>query len=73
MLSKLGVTFEAKTVVDGKEIHGHRAVLSEDGVTMLPYQIDKAAYKEYRTIVRADQAEFEDQVYSMQEKLFGMA
>lgn len=70
MLSTMKITLEAKTVVDEKEIHGHRAIISEDGVSMLPYQIDKAACKEQRAVVRADQAEFEDYAYDMQEKLF---
>lgn len=70
MLSTKKITIESKTIVDGKEIHGHRAILSEDGVSMLPYQIDKAACKEHRAVVRADQAEFEDYAYEMQEKLY---
>lgn len=70
MLSTKKITIEAKTIVEGKEIHGHRAILSDDGVSMLPFQIDKAACKEQRAIVRADQAEFEDYAYDMQEKLF---
>lgn len=71
MLSTKRITIEAKTVVDGKDIHGHRAVITADGVSMLPYQIDKVACKDNRESVRADQAEFEDYAYDLQEKIFG--
>lgn len=71
MLSTKKITIEANTVVDEKMIHCHRAIISGDEVTMLPYQIDKAACKEHRVVVREDQAEFEDYAYDMQEKLFG--
>ena len=70
MLSTKKITIEAKTVVDGKEIYGHRAIIAADGVSTLPYQIDKAACKEHRTVVRADQAEFEDYAYDLHEKIY---
>lgn len=71
MLNKSNkILIENKSVVDGKEIAGFRAVFNSDDpetMSLLPYQIDKAACKEHRTIVRADQAEFEDYAYKIQE------
>lgn len=72
MLNSKKITLEAKTVVNGTEIMGWRAIFtpgSTEDVSFLPYQIDKAACKENRVIVRADQAEFEDYAYELQEKL----
>ena len=63
------ITVEAKCAVDDKEIKGFRAVIvsgSED-VSFHHWDIDKAAVKEYRQTVRADQAEFEDYAYKLQE------
>ena len=72
MLSTKKITLEAKSVVDGKEIMGFRAVIEpekNDDVTMLHYQINKEACKENRSSVRADQAEFEDYAYKFHEEL----
>ena len=71
MLSTKKITIETKTIVDGKEIHGHRAIISEENISFLPYQIDKDACKEHRKVVRADNAEFEDYAYELQESIFG--
>lgn len=70
------ILIENKCIVDGKEIAGFRAVFNSDdpeNLTLLPYQIDKAACKEHRTVVRADQAEFEDYAYSLQEAIAAVA
>ena len=72
MLNTKKVTIEAKSVVDRKEIMGFRAIFSPETpgeMSFLPYQIDKAACKEYRDIVRKDQQEFEDYAYDFQEKI----
>lgn len=66
------ILIENKCVVDGKEIAGFRATFESndaENLTLLPYQIDKAACKEHRAVVRADQAEFEDYAYSVQEAI----
>lgn len=63
---------EGKTKVNDVEIAGYRAVIdveNPDGMTFHPWQIDKDACKEYRDIVRADQAEFEDYAYLCQEEV----
>lgn len=65
------ITVETKTVVDGKEIYGHRAIINKGEVTLLPYQIDKAMCKEHRKAIREDANEFEDYAYDLQEKLEG--
>ena len=72
MLSENKILIENKCVVDGKEIAGFRAMFNTndpENMSLLPYQIDKAACKGYRSIVRADQAEFEDYAYSIQEMM----
>lgn len=74
MLSENKILIENKCVVDGKEIAGFRAMFNTndpENMSLLPYQIDKAACKEHRAIVRADQAEFEDYAYSIQEMMTG--
>ena len=71
MLSTNKILIESKCVVDGKEIAGFRAMFNTDApeeMSLLPYQIDKAACKEYRDVVRSDQAEFEDYAYAIQDK-----
>jgi hypothetical protein len=70
MLSKNKITIEAKTVVDGKEISGHRAIMTEEKISFLPWQIDKEACKEHRKVIREDAAVFEDCAYELQEHVF---
>ena len=72
MLSKKEIKIESKSVVDGKEIMGFRAIFKPDeseSVRFLPYQIDAEACKEHRNIVREDQAAFEDYAYKIQEDM----
>lgn len=72
MLTAKKFTIEAKTVVDGVEIAGHRAIFSSDNkeVTFLPWQIDKAACEAHRKEVREDRDAFEDYAYDMRKKIF---
>lgn len=68
------VTLEAKSVVDNKEIMGFRAIFEPETkgeVTLLHYQIDKAACKEHRNVIREDQSNFEDYAFAMHEELMG--
>ena len=68
------ITIEEKSVINGAEIAGFRAVFSDaKDITFLPYQIDKEACKENRKEIRQDQADFEDAVYQLQEEMFGEA
>lgn len=69
MLKKtIKTTIEGKCVVDEKEIATFRATINSespaDGVIFGSTYLDKAACKEHRAIVRADEAEFEDYAYS---------
>lgn len=63
------INVEAKCIVDDKEVKGFRAVITSDSedVSFHHWDIDKAAVKEHRQTVRADQAEFEDYAYKLQE------
>lgn len=66
------ITIEAKCVVGGAEIAGFRAVFDSEkpeSISFHPWQIDKEACKEHRKTVRADQAEFEDYAYQIQEDM----
>lgn len=68
------ITIEEKSVINGAEIAGFRAVFSDaKDITFLPYQINKEACKENRKELREDQAAFEDYAYNLQEEMFGEA
>ena len=71
MLTNKKITFEAKTTIEDKEIARYIAVLDlENGnLNFYPRQLDTDACKKNRDVVRADQAEFEDFAYSVQDKL----
>lgn len=72
MLTAKKITIEARSVVDGVEIAGHRAIFSSEnnGVTFLPWQIDKDACEAHRKTVREDRDAFEDFAYDMKKKIF---
>lgn len=66
------ITIEGYSVIDGKNAAGYRAVIKSDNpsdMTLTNWQTDKALYKENRTQCRADQAEFEDAAYALQEEM----
>lgn len=72
MLQNQKIIIEAKSVVNETPIMGFRALIETNNpneVTLLPWQINKEACKEYREIVREDQKEFEESVYKIQEKV----
>ena len=72
MLNTKKVTIEAKSVVDGVEVMGFRALFDPevpDELSFLHYQINRAACKTHRDIVRKDQQEFEDYAYKFQENV----
>lgn len=69
------ITIEAKSIVDGAEIKGFRAIFDSKNPENLAFhhwQINNEACKEHRKTVRADQAEFEDYAYQVQEDLIAM-
>lgn len=75
MLDNKRITIIADTVVDGAKIAAHGAVININnmGMELTSRHIDKDACKTYRDMVRADQAEFEDAAYEIQELLSSMA
>ena len=71
MLSNKRLTIVAETVVDEVKIASYGAILNLESMdlSMTTRYIDKDACKEHKDIVRADQAEFEDYAYSVQDML----
>lgn len=69
MLGKKKITVSADTIVDDVKIATHAAILDveDNDLSLYTRQIDKAACKEYKEVVRADRAEFEDFAYTLQE------
>ena len=70
------ILIDGKCEVNGAEIKGFRAVIDTDNdnrLTLSPYDIDAAACKEHRKVVRADQAAFEDYAYEVQEAVIAAA
>ena len=68
MLAERKITIEEKTVVNGKVIALHRAIIEGEKITFIPHQIDAEACKTERKTLREDQATFEDRAYLAQEK-----
>ena len=71
MLTEKKNTISSNTIVNEQIIATHGALIKvDDGdISFYTKQLDKEACKEYRCVVREDTAEFEDYVYSLQEKL----
>lgn len=71
MLSGKKLTFEAKTIVDDVAIARFFAVLRLDDnkLDLNTNYLDGAACQEHRDVVRADQEEFENFVYQVQDSL----
>lgn len=69
MLNEKKISISGKSVVNDVEIASFGAVIdvATDDVSFFNRQLDKPACKLNREIVRADQAEFEDFVYAVQE------
>lgn len=75
MLTNKRITILADTVIDCAKIATYGAVINVDNMEMelTSRHIDKEACKTYRDMIRADQAEFEDAAYDIQELLSSMA
>lgn len=71
MLEKKKITMEAKTIVNEVEVCTFMGILDQTtGKWSFFNRVhDKDLYKEHREIVRADQANFEDSAYYLQEML----
>lgn len=74
MLDNKRITVVGESVVDGEKIATFGAVLNLDNMelSMTGRYIDKEACKSHRDIVRADQGEFEDYAYMLQDTLRGV-
>lgn len=74
MLTNKRITIVADTEIDTK-IATYGAVIDVEkmDMSMTSRYIDKEACKTYRDMVRADQADFEDAAYEIQEMLNSMA
>ena len=73
MLSNHKVTITADTFIDDVKIANHNAMLNmtTNDLIMNTRYIDKEACKINRDVVRDDQKDFEDFVYSLQDTLNG--
>ena len=73
-LSNKRLTIVGETVVDDVKIASFGAILNLDdmGMSLTTRKIDEHACKIYRDTVRADQAEFEDFAYEVQEQIMAL-
>ena len=73
MLTNTRITIVADTIVDEVKIASFGAILNAEtnDLSLTTRHIDKEACKIHRDIVRADQTEFEDYAYSLQDMLKG--
>lgn len=71
MLSNKRLTIVAETILDDAKIASYGAVLNLENMelSLTSRYLDKEACKVNREIVRADQAEFEDYAYLIQDRL----
>lgn len=71
MLNNKRLTIVADTIVDDVKIARFGAVIDLDtfDLSMSSSHLDKDACKTHRDVVRADQSEFEDYAYEVQDML----
>lgn len=71
MLNNKRLTIVAETVLGGEKIASYGAILNLDTMelSLTSRHIDKEACKLNKELVRADQAEFEDYAYMLQDRL----
>lgn len=71
MLTTKRITILADTIVEDTKIASFGAILNTDTMelSLTSRHVDKEACKVYRDIVRADQREFEDYAYALQDVL----
>ena len=66
------ITIDGSSVIDGIKVAGFRAEIDSmnpENMNLSSYQTNKAMYKEHRVAVRADEAEFEDYAFSIQDTM----
>lgn len=74
MLTNKKISIVADSILNEERIATFGAVLNIDNLelSMTGRYINKEACKDYRDIVRADQADFEDYAYSIQDSLYNI-
>lgn len=69
---KKSITITGNSTIDGVIAEGYQAVIDSadpENMNLSSWQQDKALYKANRAQCRADQAEFEDMAYEIQDQL----
>lgn len=72
LTTKEKITITGESMIDDISAAGFTASIDSsnpENMTISVYQNNKAVYKENRTKVREDQAEFEDMAYEKQDEL----
>lgn len=72
LTTKKEITLTGESKIDGVVAEVYRAVINSenpDDMTLTAVQRDKALYKANRTVCRADNAEFEEMAYTLQDAL----
>lgn len=71
MITNRTISITASTVIDNAVIANHGAIIDVEtnDISFYCTQVDKLACKTHREAVRADQAEFEDFAYGIQEEV----
>lgn len=73
MLTKTkSITLKGFSVVNGVNVEGYSAEINSENpedITMSSWQQNKSLYKANRSTCRADQAEFEDAAYAIQDEM----
>lgn len=72
MTMKKEITLTGESKIDGVTAQSYRAVINSENpsdMTLTSVQRDKALYKENRVTCRADEAEFEDAAYALQDEM----
>lgn len=70
--TKKTMTLTGQTVIDGVVAENHTATIDSSNpndISISSFQQDKTVYKENRIQCRADKAEFEDMVYTLQDEM----
>lgn len=73
---KKKITITGKSMIDGVEVCGYQAQIDSsnpEDIVFNDWQVNKEMYKANRAACRADQAEFEDYAYTIQDELLAEA
>lgn len=69
---KKNITLSAFSQIDGKNVAGYSASINSENpedMNLSDWIVEKATYKANRKECRADQAEFEDMAYQIQDEM----